>query len=104
MLFFPPVLLLLLCCTAEALQVEGEVAVGLDVGDVSIFAVSPESSANELLLLEVVEALRSVLSSICKYVADLSFAVAKSAALVVSFGSGGGTGGRLAAAVAVAVC
>nr|AET50805.1 hypothetical protein [Eimeria tenella] len=50
---------------AEALQVEGEVAVGLDVGDVSIFAVSPESSANELLLLEVVEALRSVLSSIC---------------------------------------
>ncbi|CDJ63571.1 coatomer zeta-2 subunit, putative [Eimeria necatrix] len=78
---------------AEALQVEGEIAVGLDVGDVSIFAVSPESSANELLLLEVVEALRSVLSSICKYVTDLSCAVATSAALVGSYGSGGGTGG-----------
>ncbi|OEH74901.1 coatomer zeta-2 [Cyclospora cayetanensis] len=50
---------------ADALQAEGEVAVGLPVGDVFLFAVSPEASANELLLLEVVEALRSVLASLC---------------------------------------
>ena len=51
---------------AEALQAEGEIGIGLSVGDVSLFAVSPEGCANELLLAEVVESLRAVLSSLCQ--------------------------------------
>ncbi|KAL8274338.1 hypothetical protein Esti_001740 [Eimeria stiedai] len=50
---------------AEVLEVEGEIVVGLCLGDVCLFAASPQSCANELLLLEVVECLKSVLVSLC---------------------------------------
>ncbi|KAL8431795.1 hypothetical protein Efla_005017 [Eimeria flavescens] len=49
----------------EVLEVEGEIAVGLSLGDVCLFAASPQQAANELLLVDVVECLKCVLVSLC---------------------------------------